>query len=290
MKYKMNFRQAYSLIEISIMMLIIGILITGVTESSVLIRKFKLSNAKALTQSSPVIGIMDLSLWLETTSEKSFPEEEPDDGSLVTRWNDLNTQRVINNTVFQYTDASKPVYTERSMNALPALKFSGGQTLTANIRGENLFQADQLTIFIVQYVTSNGSATASTFLWNDDNPVNVSATQSGSIYFDCGDVTTNRIAYPVNSDFYSTSKVLSFIFKSTEYGDIKVNSGTPVVTSSTLTSKIAISNSKDLIIGSDLTGYIGEIIVYSRALKDSERNAVEEYLLQKWVVVGSTRG
>lgn len=272
------------------MMLVIGVLIAGVTESSVLIRKFKLSNAKALTQSSPVIGIMDLSLWLETTSEKSFPEEEPDNGSLVTRWNDLNNQRIINNTVSQYTDANKPVYTERSMNALPALKFSGGQTLVATVRGENLFQADQLTIFIVQYVTSNGVATASTLLWDDDDPVNVSATQTGSIIFDAGNVATNRIVYPVNSDFYSTSKILSFILKSTNYGEIRVNGGTPVATNTTMTSKIAMGNTKDLIIGTDFTGYIGEIIIYSRALKDAERAAVEEYLLQKWIVIGSTRG
>lgn len=272
------------------MLMVIGVLIAGVTESSVLIRKFKLSNAKALTQSSPVIGIMDLSLWLETTSEKSFPEEEPDDHSLVTRWNDLNTQRIINNSVSQYIDANKPVYTERSMNSLPALKFSGAQTLVANIRGENLFQAEQFTIFIVQYVTSNGIATASTLLWNDTDPVNISATQTGSIYFDAGNVSTNRIVYPVNSDFYSTSKALSFILKSTHYGDIKINSGTAVATNLTMTSKIAVGNTRDLIIGSDFTGYIGEIIIYSRALKDAERAAVEEYLLQKWIVIGSTRG
>lgn len=290
MKYKINLKQAYSLIEVSIMMMIIGVIISGLLESSILIRKFKLSNAKALTQSSPVMGITDLSLWLETTSEKSFSEAEPEDGSLVTRWNDLNTQRVISNTVFQYTDANKPIYTERSMNSLPALKFSGGQSLTASVQGENLFQAEQLTIFIVQYVTASGSATASTLLWNDTNPVNISATQSGSIYFDTGDITTNRVSYVVDSSFYSTSKILSFILRANDYGDIKINGGTAVASSTTLTAKIAVTNTNNLIIGSNLTGYIGEIIVYSRALKDAERAAIEEYLLQKWVVIGSTRG
>ncbi len=173
---------------------------------------------------------------------------------------------------------------------MPALGFTAGQTMTASsVAGANLFQADQLTIFIVQYLASTGSSTASTLVWNDTNPVNISATRSGSIYFDCGDTATNRVSYAVDSNFYVTSKVLSFIFRANDYGDIKVNGGTAVASNSTMTANIAVTNTNDLIIASNFTGYIGEIIIYSRALKDSEREAVENYLLQKWIVVGYTR-
>ncbi|MFM7620236.1 MAG: prepilin-type N-terminal cleavage/methylation domain-containing protein [Alphaproteobacteria bacterium] len=66
-----NFK-AFSLIELSIVILIIGILVAGVTQSSRLIRQMALSSARALTQSSPVPSIAGLVSWYEPTSEKSF--------------------------------------------------------------------------------------------------------------------------------------------------------------------------------------------------------------------------
>jgi len=33
------------------------------------------------------------------------------------------------------------------------------------------------------------------------------------------------------------------------------------------------------------TGFIGEIIIFSKALNDSERSDVEKYLLNKWQIV-----
>ena len=49
--------RAFSLIEISIVLLIIGILVAGVTQSSRLISQSKINSARAMTQSSPVSSI-----------------------------------------------------------------------------------------------------------------------------------------------------------------------------------------------------------------------------------------
>ena len=77
--------KAFSLIELSIVILIIGILVAGVTQSSRLIREFKLTTAKNLTRNSPVSSIKGLYFWFETTSESSFGPElrlcDPNDRS-----------------------------------------------------------------------------------------------------------------------------------------------------------------------------------------------------------------
>ncbi|MFM7621329.1 MAG: prepilin-type N-terminal cleavage/methylation domain-containing protein [Alphaproteobacteria bacterium] len=50
MKYQSkNFCKAFSLIELSIVILIIGILVAGVTQSSRLIRQMKLLSAQSIT-------------------------------------------------------------------------------------------------------------------------------------------------------------------------------------------------------------------------------------------------
>ena len=62
---------AFSLIELSIVVLIIGILIAGVTQGSRLIRQSKIKTAQNQTTNSPVNSITGLNLWLETTLDDS---------------------------------------------------------------------------------------------------------------------------------------------------------------------------------------------------------------------------
>jgi len=58
--------KAFSLIELSIVILIIGILVAGVTSSSRLVKRMKIITAQNLTTSSPISSIKDLIFWYET--------------------------------------------------------------------------------------------------------------------------------------------------------------------------------------------------------------------------------
>jgi len=71
--------KAFSLIELSIVILIIGILVAGVTQSSRLISQMRLTSLRNITRSSVVPTIQNLTLWLETTMLESF-EVEPING------------------------------------------------------------------------------------------------------------------------------------------------------------------------------------------------------------------
>ena len=67
-----NFKKAFSLIELSVVVLIIGILIAGITQSSRLVRAMKLNTARSLTRSSDVNSIRNLTAWFDATAEGVF--------------------------------------------------------------------------------------------------------------------------------------------------------------------------------------------------------------------------
>ena len=84
-------RLAFSLIELSVVILIVGILVIGITKGKSIYNVARLFSAKSLTQKSPVISIDKLVMWLETTSDKSFITSEITATTpTISTWNDLN--------------------------------------------------------------------------------------------------------------------------------------------------------------------------------------------------------
>ena len=69
---KAQLKKAFSLIELSVVVLIIGILIAGISQSSRLVRAMKLSTARSLTRSSDVNSIQNLTAWFDATAEGVF--------------------------------------------------------------------------------------------------------------------------------------------------------------------------------------------------------------------------
>ena len=66
-KYKIKkLKLAFSLIEISVVILIIGILIAGISQGIDLFADYRFITAKNLTKNSRVGRIEDLEIWLET--------------------------------------------------------------------------------------------------------------------------------------------------------------------------------------------------------------------------------
>ena len=104
--------KAFSLIELSIVILIIGILVAGVTSSSRLIKRMKVVTAQNLTRNSPVSSIKDLSIWIETSLDESFDTAEESEGLNITNWYDINPQTSYKFTFNQSNLTNKPVYTD----------------------------------------------------------------------------------------------------------------------------------------------------------------------------------
>jgi len=296
---KKYIKKAFSLVEISIVILVIGIIISGVFQSLSMIRNFKLSSARTLTQSSPVLGIKDLSLWLEATSERSFITSEASNKATISNWYDINDQRTKNrNSVSQLTEASKPIYIENAINGLPAVYFDGVNDVLSktNLLGSQLFRSNQVTIFIVQAFFNDAYSVPTSFFWGNDSfetRLLIHAALGGTIYFDFGGSGGGpyyRISENIADSFYNKPKVLSFLHDSSNYSEIRINK-IMLASDSSITNQLPTESSYNMNIGAAqdnsgpsgfFRGHIGEIIVYDRALTKSERVAEKNYLGQKW--------
>ena len=156
-------QKAFSLVELSMVILIIGILIGGVSQGIDLYGDFKLASARNLTSGSIVARVPNLSMWWETTAENSFVNPKPNDGELINQWNDINSQRAMKiNLLNAPNDASRPAYKASAINGLPALKFSNAQNLrSADIKGDSFFSNNEITVFLVQNSTGGSDSTMS---------------------------------------------------------------------------------------------------------------------------------
>ncbi len=84
--------KAFSLIELSIVILIIGVLIAAAGQGLDLLRDARVAAAQMLTQSSRVGSLKNLILWLETANSASIANSEMVDGGTVSTWYDNNPQ------------------------------------------------------------------------------------------------------------------------------------------------------------------------------------------------------
>ncbi len=155
---KNNFKKAFSLFEISIVILIVGLLIVGISKGIDMVYDMRLVTARALTDQSPVGAIENLELWLETTSQNSFATgtasftdvKNPNDSDPIGRWNDINPTPInpnFKNHAVQNTLSFQPLYIKDGINGLPALQFDGFDDFLGATDGKTNFS--EFTIFMV---------------------------------------------------------------------------------------------------------------------------------------------
>lgn len=157
-KINYSLKSAFSLVEIAMVILIIGILIAGISSGVDLYDDYKLKIAQNLTKNSRVGRIENLELWLETTSENSLAtgtssftdKANPIDQDAIGRWNDIspNILPTLRNNATQTTLANQPKYIRKSINGLPALLFDGSND-SFSFNGNFLVGSDY-TIFVVE--------------------------------------------------------------------------------------------------------------------------------------------
>lgn len=283
--------KAFSLIEVSIVILIIGILIVGVTQSSRLVSQAKVNSAKSLTQSSPTSSIPGLVLWVESSSpQESFGDENIEDGETIARWNDINPQNSIRSN---FSIGTFPTYSTEGINSIPALSFASSEISTSNFSNIN---TGKITLFAVVKLSSTladstiigkGAAASRNF------ELQTLAANTGWSF-----CTGDSTCYTATSANQATNGayVISVVYNETsiavsgsaeagvtffQNGDVKTDSITTTTDPSSSTDNLTIGNVSS---GADsfFSGLIGEIIIYDRVLKQEERQSVEDYLGKKW--------
>jgi len=306
-KYHMRNRKAFSLIELSIVIVVIGILIAGVTQGTRLVREFKISTARTVTQSSAVPGIRDLELWLETTGEKSFIDAEAVEGEAVGTWYDMNVNNEKHDASSTLT--ARPTYRRGALNGLPALTFDGtNDTMAPSFAGYSSNAPstnNNFTLFLVaQTADTHGidvqsdSGTA-----GQSEQKFVIFPQQGSSVYGCTSCVGTGISLGTNGvSFYQNTSGTTSPSAVYSGGDTAVASIIAIVNTNKkpkiyvngqlratgIESSFSTVYAGYIIGGNSLfssqffKGEVGEYIIYNRALVPAEQGSVEKYLGQKW--------
>ena len=155
--------KAFSLLEISIVILIIGILLIGVIGAKHLIKKSRITTAQNLTVSSPINGILDNSLWLESSLDyKAFSNDSNTttsndsgnalgDGDYIENWND-NSYNQDKKSIVKVGNG--PTYAN-TINNVQAVRFSGSDDDYLEIEDASFLNNTDYTIFVLEKRLSN---------------------------------------------------------------------------------------------------------------------------------------
>lgn len=285
----MKKNSGFSLIELSIVILIIGILVAGVTGSSRLVKRMKIITAQNLTNSSPISSMKDLIFWYETSLEKSFNDAEEQESSFLTAWYDINPTSVDKVNIFSATsNVNQPKFSENIMNGLPAVRFDGDDYFIIN---PNLYVNTNFTLIIVERKLSTNAMCL--LGWNP--PWTGSCNYSECFHF-CyrGDNHFTFDFYASSTEFVSNellgikNRIHTMIFDRSFGKKYWVNGGinpdavqTPAMSSWAL---IPLTQPKSSYLGNGYNGYFSEIIFFNRGIKDEERMAIESYLSKKYSI------
>lgn len=280
----MKKHSAFSLIELSIVILVIGILIAGVTQSSRLIKAFRLQTAINLTTNSPVTGIPNLFAWYETSLDSSFISSQTENNSQISTWYDNNTQYVNKNNAVQSTSANQPLFIKNVFDgAIPAIRFDG---VNDNLPFDGTLLANSsYTIFIVEERRSN-KATAC-FIRGSASGTNLNLTLCYDTNYVAFAHFNNDIDYAIPAYTSPIVRMHTFQFSTINGKSYWMNGGsTPELSDSSQTTPV--SSYAGAVIGGQGSYYyygdIGEIIIYNRALKNEERQSIEDYLSKKYKI------
>ena len=171
----MNKKLAFSLIELSIVILIIGILVAGVTQSSRLVAQMRLASAQSVTRSADISSIRDMVFWAETSLENSITNSagslQIEDGNSVSSWNDINPQISAKINVTQATTANQPTYKALGINGLPSLSFNGSNNILLNTSTTPLPASDKNYSLVLVWRPNSVNIAAGQILMSQSNNV-----------------------------------------------------------------------------------------------------------------------
>ena len=294
-------KKAFSLIEISVVIVIIGILIAGISQGIDLYQDMRLATARSLTQNSRVGRIPDLISWYETTGENVFSQgttsfqniEKVQVNQKINRWKDSNPNSIYKYDATQTISANQPKIIFDNDTSLPIVRFDGNPRYLALPDGTVPYGNSEYTvIFISKYDSScsNRCGVLGSGNYGTNNQTNafrytISTAKNVYNYWWFTDIVS-----PENA--ISPNKFQIFVFdynKATR--NIYINGTNVKSISSSGRESTKLNNSIGLTCLTNcsggreyLIGSIAELIIYDRALLNSERKDIEKYLSKKWSI------
>lgn len=281
--YQINNKKAFSILEISVLLVIVGLIFAAIAKSSSMLNSARISTARSLTIDSKISEIQGIIAWYETSMIESFSQSETIDNSQVTKWYDISSMLSIEKKLntLNKTPSSSVVYRAKGINNLPSLHF----TSSGNIKTASFYQgkSDANTVFVVFSPTPTTSITSSSRLTLFDSGSSSALSNSFALsslagYFNSTDFNFSGISIKKN-DNYIVSLLASQSNKK-----LFINSNT----AKTSISSLGINSFEGLTVATTktgslpFTGLISEIIIFNRILKDEERKTIMNYLSKKY--------
>lgn len=295
-------QQAFTLLELTIILVVTAIMTVGIFKGAGLVNSSKISVARSLTERSPVPKIDGLVVWYETSSLDSLLKSEASNNSTVTTWYDLNPASVAlrENTLVAKTGAVK--YVKNGINNVPSLQFSSkdGSATTLQLAAFSQGSTAQNTVFLVfkqhsrtymlnneRWILDSHSSSSVSAIGYADNPevddVRSISTTSGSVAYSgstnppsFGDEKSYIVAV-----YYDQAYTKAYVNDTNVVaggGYFNATPGSNKITGLTIGSLKNDSNTNRFV------GLISEIIIYNRVLNREERKDIFTYLSKKYSI------
>lgn len=285
----MKQKRGFSLLELAVVVLVIGIITAGIMKATSMIHSSRLSAARSITENSHIQEITGMIAWYETSMPESLERSQTSDTSPITIWRDISPDSIAQNKniLSRALSNTEVTYKTDGINNIPSLQFISSGSLYLN----NFFQGSlgQATIFLVVKPTiATSSGAKSTIL--DSGPLSTtSAISIGDVdaSLDLGSLqTTERSRNAANFDCEQNYIIATYfdgnnsrIFVNNSYaiaGDSNLSAGNNPLNGLTIGANKNSSN--------NFTGLISEVIIYDRPLTIEERKIVMTYLSKKYKI------
>jgi prepilin-type N-terminal cleavage/methylation domain-containing protein len=296
---------AFSLIELSVVILIIGLLVLGVAKGSRIMAQSKLTAALALTQSSPIASTPDLAIWLETSDSKNIAVGaynagiygNPSDQDRVSNWQDRSPVANINGiiNVSAASDGVRPQYVANGIGGLPSINFdSSNSNCLSSTASVPLAAGDDDFTYIAVWNRSSIAATSGVMFEQNTNGALTQGRRASLLVL-------NSNQYGFNGESNDAHTIGTYIAKQSNItfltvdntGSVKLyhnSKNTPTTGSISPTIENVATNifcvgAKCLSSKSEFfNGTISEIVIFSRVLKAQERQEIVDYLSRKYSI------
>lgn len=281
-KFK-NYKTAFSMVEISIVILIIGLLIAGISKASDMIVDSKVKSARSQTKASPVNRLPNLALWIETTSSESWPDRERGGPTTTKTYSlkDINPQLTAND-LFIFPAVST-IYKEDGYNSLPSINLSGDSKSSNSKSYTRVFDMEKgggYSIFAVVKPVASKKIIG----FDESTPA---ASDGKGLTLEYDSTTKAKITFPSAATETSLVASSSSTIPNNAIEVIAVTSNktkTAIFSNGTKTQSTTTQLTPDY--NGFFTIYAGveifEIIVVGEWLSDPLRQRVEQYLFKKW--------
>ena len=293
-------KKAFSLIELSVVVIIIALIIVAITQSSRMVSQMRITTARKLTNNSAIPTLNNIIAWYDATSIEAFDVNQTNHTDKISKWVDSEIRVHERIVLEQVTSNNQPIYQANSINGLPSIYFDGNDYLEGNEKLIEGILSYYYGSFFMVFETDDINFKQTIFSQNnvgnaDGIDIGISFNNNGDYGICSSEVncasgnSTTRSSNAIVSP--KKKSVLSIIVNNVNTVNIYRDADLVNTTNNYNPTGVNVGLSKIMIgakrddsnnVSSYFKGKIAEIIIFNRSLPNEDRREIERYLGKKW--------